>query len=106
MPSLTLIQAPVFHSHSFSFFLEIPGVKEITDLEGALDCDSLEVVSSPDEPPSPVQVAGTDRIQLGGMKRDLFCSDGIWLWAAADNLRLSAINAVSALEHFMLKDKV
>jgi aspartate-semialdehyde dehydrogenase len=103
LPSITLIQAPVFHSHAFSFFLEVESSITIPDLEKCLESDLLTVIETADEPPSPVQVAGTDFIQVGGMKRDFLRPSGLWFWAVSDNLRLSALNAVSAAEAILLK---
>jgi aspartate-semialdehyde dehydrogenase len=98
MPSLALIQVPVFHSHAFSFFVEVDDRVPIADLEKCLESDAISVCGTNDEPPSPVRVAGNDGIQLGGMKRDTLNPRGIWFWAAADNLRIAAANAVAAAE--------
>jgi len=103
LPSITLIQAPIFHSHAFSFFVEIERSVSIADLEKRLESDAISVSTSHDEPPSPVQVAGTDNIHVGGMKRDFLNPCGVWLWAASDNLRLSAVNAVTAAERILLR---
>lgn len=102
LPALSLIQAPIFHSHSFSVFIEFDRVVSIEQVERDLACKQLTVRKSGDEPPSAVQVAGTDGIQIGGVKRDFLNPQGIWLWAAADNLRLTAQNAVSAAETIFL----
>ena len=40
LPSLALIQAPVFHSHAFSFFVEVDAAVPIADLEKCLESDS------------------------------------------------------------------
>jgi aspartate-semialdehyde dehydrogenase len=98
-----LIQAPVFHSHAFSFFVEVDEATPIADLEKCLESDVISVTATNDEPPSPVQMAGTDGIQIGGMKRDLLNPRGVWFWAASDNLRLAAMNAVAAAERFLLR---
>jgi aspartate-semialdehyde dehydrogenase len=103
LPSIALIQAPVFHSHAFSFFVDLDGSIPIADLEKCLASGAISVTATGDEPPSPVQVAGTDAIQVGGMKRDFLNPRGVWFWAAADNLRLAAVNAVAAAERFLLQ---
>jgi aspartate-semialdehyde dehydrogenase len=103
LPSIALIQAPVFHSHAFSFFVEVDVAVPITDLEKCLESDAISVSATDDEPPSPVQVAGNDGIQIGGMKRDFLNPRGIWFWAASDNLRLAAVNAVAAAERYLLQ---
>jgi aspartate-semialdehyde dehydrogenase len=101
LPSLALIQAPVFHSHAFSFFVEVDAAVPIADLEKCLESDSISVSETSDEPPSPVRVAGNDGIQIGGMKRDSLNPRGVWFWAASDNLRLAAVNAVAAAERYL-----
>jgi aspartate-semialdehyde dehydrogenase len=103
LPSLALIQAPVFHSHAFSFFVEVDADVSIAALEKCLESDAISVSATKDEPPSPVQVAGTDGIQVGGMKRDSLNPRGVWFWAASDNLRLAAVNAVAAAERYLLQ---
>src|SRR5437773_1664034 len=103
LPALTLIQAPIFHSHSFSIFVEMDHAVEVAEVESLLGSDHLTVIQSADEPPSPVQVAGTDTIQIGGMKRDFLNPKGFWFWAVSDNLRLSALNAVAAAESIFLR---
>jgi aspartate-semialdehyde dehydrogenase len=103
LPSLVLIQAPVFHSHAFSFFLEVDATVPTADLEKSLASDAISVSATDDEPPSPVRVAGTEGIQVGGMRRDFLNPHGIWFWAASDNLRLAAVNAVRAAERYLLQ---
>ena len=98
LPSLALIQAPVFHSHAFSFFVEVDAAVPIADLEKCLESDAISVCAAKEEPPSPVRVAGNDGIQIGGMKRDTLNPRGVWFWAASDNLRIAAVNAVAAAE--------
>lgn len=102
MPSIALIQAPIFHSHAFSFFVEIDPSVSIDNLEKCLESEWISVAATSDEPPSPVQVAGQDCIQIGGMKRDFLNPRGVWFWAASDNLRLAAVNAVAAAERLLL----
>jgi len=103
LPALTLIQAPIFHSHSFSIFVEMDQAVKVAEVESLLGSDHLTVLQTADEPPSPVQVAGTDTIQIGGMKRDFLNPSGFWFWAVSDNLRLSALNAVAAAESIFLR---
>ena len=103
LPSIALIQAPVFHSHAFSFFVEMDVKVPVTDLEECLESDAISVSVTNDEPPSPVQMAGNDGIQIGGMRRDTLNPRGVWFWAASDNLRLAAVNAVAAAERHLLQ---
>jgi aspartate-semialdehyde dehydrogenase len=49
---------------------------------------------SVDEAPNNVGIAGTDGISVGVISRDLNHAKAVWVWVAADNLRLAARNAV------------
>jgi aspartate-semialdehyde dehydrogenase len=103
LPSIALIQAPVFHSHAFSFFVEMDAAVPIAALEKCLESDVISVSGTDSEPPSPVEMAGNDGIQIGGMRRDSLNPRGVWFWAASDNLRLAAVNAVAAAERYLLQ---
>jgi hypothetical protein len=89
MLSIALIQAPIFHSR-FLLLVGVDAAVPIADLEKCLESDAISVSATDDEPPSPVQVAGTDGIQTGGMKRDFLNLRGVWFWAASDNLTLGS----------------
>jgi len=103
LPSIALIQAPVFHSHAFSFFVEMDVKVPVTDLEKCLESDVISVSVTDDEAPSPVQMAGNDGIRICGIRRDSLNPRGVWFWAASDNLRLAAVNAVAAAERHLLQ---
>ncbi len=93
MPSLRLIQAPVFHGHSFSVwaeFEEAPGVEAIAQM---LSTEGFDVRA--DEPPTNVGVAGQSGLSVGAIAEDRNHPRAVWLWMAADNLRLAAENAVA-----------
>jgi len=53
--------------------------------------------SSEEDSPSNVGSAGQNDIQLL-IKPDPMQPNGVWLWAAADNLRISALTAVECAE--------
>ena len=92
MPALMLVQAPVFHAHTFSIFLEMEKSVSVGDFSAALAGDHVEVARSPEDFPSNVNIAGKDHI-LVSLRRDVSNDKGFWLWAAADNLRLAALTA-------------
>jgi aspartate-semialdehyde dehydrogenase len=95
-PSLLLLQAPVFHGHAMALYLEMDGL-EIPALSQALAGDHVVVTTAEDEPPSNVSAAGQADILLS-LKSDPVHANGIWLWAVADNLRISALTAVECAE--------
>ncbi|MGI8992649.1 MAG: Asd/ArgC dimerization domain-containing protein [Bryobacteraceae bacterium] len=94
IPSLRLIQAPVFHGYSFSLwieFIENPGAAR---LEIALAGEPFDLRASDGEPPNNVGVAGQNGVAIGAIAEDRNCAQALWVWMAADNLRLAAENAV------------
>jgi aspartate-semialdehyde dehydrogenase len=93
VPSLVLVQAPVFHAHTFSVYLEFDKNVSIGDFARALAGEHVLLAKSPEDQPSNVNVAGKDEI-LVAVRRDPVRENGFWLWAAVDNLRLAALTAV------------
>jgi aspartate-semialdehyde dehydrogenase len=96
-PSVALLQAPVFHGYSFMIFLETNETVALGDLRQALQGDHVEIARATDEQPSTVAAAGQDDILLS-VSRDATNPKAFWLWAAADNLRVAARNAVECAE--------
>jgi aspartate-semialdehyde dehydrogenase len=92
LPAMMLSQAPVFHAHTFSIYLETePGVSA-EKLVAALGGEHVQMAHGPDDPPSNVNVAGKDEI-MAAVRRDQAHENGFWIWAAVDNLRLAALTA-------------
>lgn len=100
MPSLRLIQGPVFHGHSFSLWIEFeenPGIKA---LASALNDAGIDV--RPDEPPSNAGIAGQSGLSVGAIAVDRNNPRACWMWMVADNLRLAAENAIAVAKETML----
>jgi aspartate-semialdehyde dehydrogenase len=95
MPSLRLIQAPVFHGYSMSAWVEFENFPGIEALENALVAGPIEVRSGEFEPPNNVGQAGQGGIAVGAIAPDRNNADAAWFWVVADNLRLTAENAVA-----------
>jgi aspartate-semialdehyde dehydrogenase len=95
MPSLRLIQAPVFHGYSFSAWVEFMDAPDMQMLESSLAIDGIEVRGGDFEPPSIVGQAGQGGIAVGAITPDRNNPDAAWLWFVADNVRLAAENAVA-----------
>jgi len=92
-PSLALVQAPVFHAHTFSIYVELEKSVSAGDFAGALAGEHVQIARSSEDQPSNVNVAGKDEI-LVSVRRDPAHDNGFWLWAAVDNLRVAALTAV------------
>lgn len=93
MPSLRLIQAPVFHGYSFSFWVEFEDAPSVTDLEDALNQEPIDVRAGDFEAPNNVGTAGQSGVSVGAVAPDRNNGNAFWIWAAADNLRIAADNA-------------
>lgn len=93
--SLTLIQAPVFHTYSIMVYIEVSKKTEIDNFRSVFnDSSYFHCVPMSDTcQVSSVSVAGKNEIQIGAIKRDLAFPRSFWIWAIADNLTLgSALN--------------
>ena len=96
--ALQVIHAPVFHGHTFSVAVELERPVEISALEEALGGDHVDLVLEDTDSPSNLAATGQNdvlvrlRPELGA--RNSTETSRLWLWAASDNLRLSAQNAV------------
>jgi aspartate-semialdehyde dehydrogenase len=95
MPSLRLIQAPVFHGYSFGAWVEFESDPNLETLESGLVTGSIEVRGSEFEAPTNVGQAGQSGIAVGAISPDRNRPEACWFWLAADNLRLTAENGVA-----------
>jgi aspartate-semialdehyde dehydrogenase len=95
MPSLRLIQAPVFHGYSFSAWVEFEVNPGVEVLESGLPMGSIEVRGADFDPPTNLSQAGQGGIAVGAITPDRNDSEACWFWFVADNLRLAAENAVA-----------
>jgi aspartate-semialdehyde dehydrogenase len=96
--ALQVIQAPVFHGLTFSIAVEFDRLVEISLIEDALSGEHIDLVLEDTDSPSNLAATGQNdvlvrlRTEKGGRNPNEVSR--IWLWAAADNLRLHAQNAV------------
>jgi aspartate-semialdehyde dehydrogenase len=97
-PSLMMLQPPVFHGLTLAIFLEMEQAVDRERLSQSLAGDHVALAGSEDDSqPSNVNTAGQANI-LVSLKSDAARPNGIWLWAAADNLRIAAMTAVECAE--------
>jgi aspartate-semialdehyde dehydrogenase len=96
-PSLLLLQAPIFHGYALAVFLELDSPVDVAALSQALAGDHVTVPGADEDAPSNVSSAGQPDILLS-LKSDPAQPNCVWLWAAADNLRISALTAVECAE--------
>ncbi|MGA3107224.1 MAG: Asd/ArgC dimerization domain-containing protein [Terriglobales bacterium] len=96
-PALQVLQAPVFHGHAFSIYLETENPVAVADLSQALSGEHVVVSGSPEDTPTNVSAAGQEDI-LVSVTADANQKNGVWLWVTTDNLRLAALAAVECAE--------
>jgi aspartate-semialdehyde dehydrogenase len=101
MPSLRLVQAPVFHGYTFSAWVEFDEAPAADVLEDSLGTDAIDVRGPDREPPSVIGQAGQDGITIGAIAPDRNHADAVWFWFVGDNLRLSAANAVAVVRELL-----
>lgn len=108
--ALQVIQAPVFHGHTFSIAVELERAVEISALEDALSGEHVDLILEDTDSPSNLAATGQNdvlvRMRPERGPRNSSQVSRLWLWAASDNLRLSAQNAVEcALDLRRLRPK-
>ena len=101
--ALQTISAPVFHGHTFSIAVDLERAVDVSTLEEALSGEHVDLVLEDTDSPSNLSATGQNdvlvRLRLEPGSRNANESSRLWLWAASDNLRLFAQNAVEcALE--------
>lgn len=98
--SLQLIHAPVFHGHTFSIAVEYEQPVTLEQIEATLSAPHLEVILGDADAPGNLNSIGDEDVSV----RVRFDEQGIsqsrrlWLWASADNLELSALNAMECAQ--------
>jgi aspartate-semialdehyde dehydrogenase len=92
-----VVQAPVFHGHTFAVHLDMTEAVDIEAMGQALAGEHVRITHVADDAPSNVNAAGQPDL-LVSLVPDANHSTGVWLWVAADNLRLAASTAVECAE--------
>ena len=103
LPALEVqvVHGPVFHGYVASVLVEFATEMSVAAVEAALEGEGIDVVAEESDPPSNLSAAGQEDIMVlvrasipsaaankGGGRR-------FWLWLAADNLKLGALNAIA-----------
>ncbi|MFP5236612.1 MAG: Asd/ArgC dimerization domain-containing protein [Acidobacteriota bacterium] len=97
--ALQVIAAPVFHGHTFSIAVELDRPVDISALEEALSGDHVDLILEDTDSPSNLAATGQNDV-LVRMRpiqdgRNPAQTSRLWLWAASDNLRVFAHNALA-----------
>ena len=94
LPSLRLIQAPVFHAYTISLWLEFESRPAPAEVCRWLSEAGLEVRGADVETASNVSVASQSGVAVSDVAEDHSSSRAMWLWVAFDNVFALAENAV------------
>lgn len=96
--SVQVIHAPVFHGLTFSIVVDLERPVAIAALEEALSGDHLDLVLEDTDSPSNLAATGQNdvlvRLRPEASTGNAAETSRVWLWAAVDNLRMFAQNAV------------
>jgi aspartate-semialdehyde dehydrogenase len=101
MPSLRLIQAPVFHGYSVCLWVEFEENPGTDGIFQALGSGNIDVRTRDHEPPTNVGVAGQGGITVGSIMQDRNQPRAWWFWMAADNLQLVAENVGEVVREYL-----
>lgn len=101
VPAIQLVQAPVFYGYAFAAYAETASAVESKELDGELAKLGVRITAGSEAPPTNVSVAGESEIHVAPIERDSNVANGIWIWGAADNLRLAATNGVRIAEELI-----
>ena len=96
---LQLLYAPVFHGNTFSICIELEKAIPLARIEDALGGEHIDLVLEETDSPSNLAAAGQNDVLVWlkpepPVPRLSGETSRFWLWAASDNLRLAAQNAV------------
>ena len=103
--SATCVRVPVFISHSAALHVEFERAMSTDEAREILaKQQGIKVLDSPDEGlyPMPWDVAGTDEVFVGRIRRDSSHPKGLAMWVVSDNLRKgAALNAIQIAEEIL-----
>ena len=102
--SATCVRVPVYTCHSEAVHLEFERPMDPAEAVQLLD-EMPGVTVLHDSYPMPLDLAGTDDVYVGRIRRDPSIDNGLALWIVADNLRKgAALNALQIAEEVVRRD--
>jgi aspartate-semialdehyde dehydrogenase len=97
--AMLITQGTIFHSHTFSLFIETKDELSEEQITDALRANPALMFAEGDQQFGTVDAAGKDEVLIAEVRRDPGARRGFWVWAVCDNLRRSsALNAVLVAE--------
>ena len=102
--SATCVRVPVYTCHSEAVHIEFERPMSPEEATQLLD-EMPGVTVLRDSYPMPADLAGTDDVYVGRIRRDPSIDNGLALWVVADNLRKgAALNALQIAEEVVGRD--
>jgi aspartate-semialdehyde dehydrogenase len=101
IPSVRLSQAPVFHGYSFSMWIEFENNPGSVALAEQLASAQIEVRGADLDAPSNVGSVGQSGVTVGLIETDPNHPKAIWLWAVADNFRITVDSAIEVARQLL-----
>lgn len=100
MPSVQLLHAPVFYGATVTACARLKSAADAARVADACAAAGFHITVE-DAPPSNLSAAGESALQLAPPQPDAAVPGAWWFWAAADNLRRPASNAVKLAESLL-----
>jgi aspartate-semialdehyde dehydrogenase len=97
VPSVQILQPPIFHGNAVSLNLQLEAVADIAQISSSLSGEHITLTTSSEDAPSNVNAAGQGDI-LVAVTPDSADPNSVWLWATSDNLRVAASIGVELAE--------
>ena len=101
--SATAVRIPVFHGEAFSVNVELSENFEIAEIGRLLESvDALELFHAHDIFPTHLSALDSGKIQVGRIRIDQSCKNGLQFWAVIDNLKTGkALNVVQTARELL-----
>lgn len=100
----TCVRVPVFVGHSVSMFIETEKPIDIDILKEEYRKHPGIIIFDHESYPTPIEVAGTDDIYIGRIRKDLNHNNQMMLWCVADNVRKGAASNAVQIAQFIVKE--
>jgi aspartate-semialdehyde dehydrogenase len=103
--SATCVRVPVMRSHSEAIWVETERPLSVEEAQEAFrHAEGVELIDNPAEKayPMPFDLAGTDPVYVGRVRKDLTNENGLSFWTVSDQIRKgAALNAVQIAEYLI-----
>lgn len=107
--SATAVRVPVLRAHSEAIWVETEAPLTAEEVTAAFEAsEGITVLDSPSEGkyPMPLDLAGSDDVYVGRVRKDIANDNGITFWCVADQIKKgAALNAVQIAE-YIIKNEI